>query len=107
MAEKMKISSLYALIPLGMIASFPYGVDAAIIPAASVAPNDVAKAIAAASNGDTITVPAWTAVWTAPITYSKAVRIAGFIGMQTILIKGAATRFVRPGRGPATLFVTA
>src|SRR4051812_3679459 len=73
----MKISSLYALIPLGVLALLPHDLGAAIIPAASAATNDLAKAIAAASNGDTITVPPGTAVWTSPITCSKAVTIAG------------------------------
>jgi hypothetical protein len=50
---------------------------AAVINVSSVSLTDVAAAVAAAGDGDTLMVPAGTATWTSGITINKAIKIIG------------------------------
>ena len=60
--------------------------EAAVIPAASPAFQDVSAAVAQASPGDTVTVPAGTAVWTNALSIYKDIQLVGAGIGQTILI---------------------
>ncbi len=60
--------------------------EAAVIPAASPAFKDVSDAVAQASPGDTVTVPAGTAVWTNGLTINKDIHLVGAGIGQTVLI---------------------
>ena len=51
--------------------------QASIINAASVSQSDVAAAIAAAANGDTVVIPAGTATWTSSLNVTKAIWLQG------------------------------
>lgn len=58
-------------------------------PAASASRADVAAAVALASSGDTVTIPAGAANWTSPITLPDGVKIVGAGMWQTILTNAA------------------
>ena len=59
---------------------------AATITANSVQRNDVAAAIAQASDGDTVIIPAGTATYTSTVTIDKAITLQGAGAGQTIIL---------------------
>ncbi len=66
-----------------------------IINAASVSEADVTTAIAAASNGDTVVIPAGTATWTSKLTITKAITLRGNgIGNTIIRDGGTSTQMI-------------
>jgi hypothetical protein len=52
-------------------------VQAKVVTAATPALQDVAKAVAAAAEGDTVMVPAGTASWTSPLSITKGITLQG------------------------------
>lgn len=69
---KTKIASFFCLVMLGAPRAYPaktYTTDGS-------AP-DIREKIAAASHGDTITIPSGTFVWTSPVSITKAVKLTG------------------------------
>jgi hypothetical protein len=82
------LGSLLATLILALSGS----AEAAIIRAASVSQSDVSAAIALATDGDTVIVPAGTASWTRALTISKAITFQGAgIGNTIILDSLPAT----------------
>jgi hypothetical protein len=69
-----------------------FRVQGATITARSVALTDVATAINAAANGDTVVLPAGTATWTAGITVTKGISIIGAGKDVTVIIDSKSGR---------------
>ena len=69
-----------------------FSVQGATINARSVALADVATAINAAANGDTVALPAGTATWTAGITVTKGISIIGAGKDVTVIIDSKSGR---------------
>lgn len=60
--------------------------EAAVIRAKSVSLNDVSSALALASEGDTVSVPAGTASWTSTLTITKGVTLEGAGNDATVIL---------------------
>src|SRR5689334_20873000 len=58
------------------------------IGAATCSRSDVGSAVAAATYGDTVTVPAGTCTWTSPLTITKGIRLTGAGSSETIIQSG-------------------
>ena len=69
-----------------------FRVQGATITARSVALTDVATAINAAANGDTVALPAGTATWTAAITVTKGISIVGAGKDVTVIVASRSGR---------------
>ncbi|MFA6339235.1 MAG: hypothetical protein WCW87_04255, partial [Candidatus Paceibacterota bacterium] len=67
----MKKFILFLFVSLFFITPFS-GVEAAVITAASANVSDVQTAVNAASNGDTVQIPAGTATWTSSLSITKS-----------------------------------
>ena len=65
-----------------------FAANGAVIRARSASLNDVAAAVQAAVNGDTVAVPAGTATWTAPLTITKNITLQGAGVGSTIILDG-------------------
>jgi hypothetical protein len=59
--------------------------DAAVIEAQSASRADVGAAVAAAQDGDTVTIPAGTATWTTTLTVGKNIQIIGAGESSTVI----------------------
>src|SRR5882724_7452022 len=79
-----------SLIPIKLVSGAPFAglvtamfltifcqAEAATIKAASSSRADIGTAVAAAADGDTVTVPAGTASWTATLEVTKGITIQG------------------------------
>lgn len=66
--------------------SILHNVYAATIDAKSVSFTDVSSAVAAAKDGDTVTVPAGVATWTAPLTITNNITLQGAGAASTTII---------------------
>jgi hypothetical protein len=74
--------------------------QAATIEAKSVSLVDVSSAVAAAKDGDTVTVPAGTATWTASLTITNNITLRGAGAAATIIINEIERLHGRqPGKG--------
>jgi len=68
-----------------LLLCFAPTVEAATINAASTSTADVATAIASASDGDTVVIPAGTSDWTSPLVVLKAITLQGSGTNSTII----------------------
>lgn len=74
------------------------GVEAAVVNAASCSRNDVAAAVNAASNNDTVQIPAGTCSWTSRLTITKSITMTG-AGIDSTVILDNVPRGVWPDDG--------
>src|SRR5438093_4062766 len=82
-----------ALLTLAVIAGICASSElhAATISAASVSSTDVSAAILAAKDGDTIALPAGSAVWNSPVTCTRAVTFVGAGTNNTLIFSTMST----------------
>jgi len=90
-----------------LILGFSRFTGAATVNANSVLQSDVGSAISTAVDGDIVTIPAGTAVWTGTLQVNKAVTLQG-AGAGVTIIKdavqsGQLIRWSLPGRHPSRL----
>jgi hypothetical protein len=86
-----KIRSFIFVFAAGVLLGAAHPANGAIRQAASVSVTDVISAIASASDGDTVVVPAGTATWTSKLTITKAVTLQGSGIGRTIIRDGVQT----------------
>jgi hypothetical protein len=87
--DKSKVISTFSAILLGIWFSV-LPAHAATITAASTSQGDVSRAIAAASAGDTVNIPAGQSIWNAAVKVSQPIVIVGAGQAETILINGTS-----------------
>lgn len=78
----VKINAIYVIL---LTLFWPLESHGATIAAASASHDDVEAAVTAASDGDTVTIPAGTAQWTTTVHVNKAIVLIGAGTGQTIL----------------------
>ncbi len=76
---------------LASLLLLPLSTFGATINAASASRADVGTAVAAASNGDTVVIPAGTATWTSMLAVSKAITLQGAGKSSTVIQDGIAS----------------
>ena len=81
-----KIIRLFLIFALNFICILD--VQAATIPATTCSRADVQAAITAASNGDTVTIPTGTCVWSSKVTITKSLTIQGAGIDETVITQG-------------------
>ncbi len=82
----MLVVRTFALVAVMVLVNLPLHVEAAVINAASCSRANVGTAVAAASDGDTVQLPAGTCSWTSTLSVTKAITVAGAGIDQTILV---------------------
>ena len=75
-----------AFAAVGILLSLPCQLQAVIITAKSATFADVSSAVASASAGDTVSVPAGNASWTSPLTITKPITVRGAGENKTIIL---------------------
>ena len=78
------------LVAVGTLLTLPCQLHAVIIAARSVALADVSSAVASASDGDAVVVPAGSASWTSPLTITKAITLRGAGENATVILDDIA-----------------
>jgi hypothetical protein len=87
--DKLNAISRFSAILLGIwLSAIP--AHAGTINAASTSQADVAAAVAAASAGDTVNIPAGTSTWNAAVNVSRPITIVGAGPASTILLNGTS-----------------
>lgn len=86
MSGKIRYGILVYVAAALLAAAYP--AKGATIQAAAVSVTDVISAIASASDGDTVVIPAGTATWTTKVTISKAITLQGSGVGRTIIMDG-------------------
>jgi hypothetical protein len=81
----MAAVKVVAFLAFFTLLSLSWKVEAAVINAASCSRADVATAVATASDGDTVQVPAGTCTWTSTLRVTKGITLAGAGIDQTII----------------------
>jgi hypothetical protein len=75
-----------AVVMAGVFLTSPGQIGAAVIRAKSVSLKDVSSALASASDGDTVLVPAGKAGWTSPLTITKGITLEGAGNDATVIL---------------------
>ena len=78
------------LVAVGTLLTLPCQLHAVIIAARSVALADVSSAVASASDGDAVVVPAGSASLTSPLTITKAITLRGAGENATVILDDIA-----------------
>jgi hypothetical protein len=84
--DLVKYFSSLCLFLSGIFLVQPGRVEAATIEAKSVSFNDVSAAVASARDGDTVHVPAGTAIWTSSLTISGHITLQGAGAELTVIV---------------------